>query len=93
MNTPATCTAITIVDAAIAMNAASEIIAFYQSTQLLTPAQLGPIFVKQWMDSPPHRAIVLGQAFDSSELGMGCAHGRGSTGLNVVLCVGVAGRP
>lgn len=74
-------------------DSASEIIAYYESTQLMTPAQLGPIFVKQWMDSPPHRAIVLGQAFDSSELGMGCAHGKGRTGLNIVFCVGVAGRP
>ena len=62
-------------------------------SQSLTPAQLAPLFVQQWIDSPPHRAIVLGEALNASELGVGCAHGKDADALNFTLCAGMTGRP
>jgi uncharacterized protein YkwD len=70
-----------------------EIIAAQQRSAVLTAAQYAPIFVQQWMDSPPHRAIVLGESLNATELGVGCAHGLDARGLNFTLCVGDTGKP
>ncbi len=70
-----------------------EILAAQQRSQDLTPAQLAPMFVRQWLDSPPHRAIVLGEALDASELAVGCAHGKDREALNFTICIAMTGRP
>ena len=69
-----------------------EVLAAQIRSQDLTAAQLAALFVQQWMDSPPHRAIVLGEALDATQLGVGCAHGKNSEGLNFTLCDGMTGR-
>ena len=60
---------------------------------VVAPPQFAPIFVQQWMDSPPHRSIVLGESLNATEMGAGCAHGIDARGLNFTLCVGMTGRP
>ncbi|RLT34722.1 MAG: CAP domain-containing protein [Chloroflexi bacterium] len=70
-----------------------EVLAAQQRSDNLTVAQLAPRFVQQWMDSPPHRAIVLGEALDASELGVGCAHGKDREALYFTLFLGMTGRP
>lgn len=70
-----------------------EIIAAQQRSAVVAPPQFAPIFVQQWMDSPPHRSIVLGESLNATQLGTGCAHGIDGRGLNFTLCVGMTGRP
>lgn len=47
-------------------------------------------FVQQWLDSPPHRAIILDTTF--TQIGVGCAQGRLSN-LAALYCVGMTGKP
>lgn len=70
-----------------------EVLAAWQRSDALTPAQLAPLFVRQWLDSPPHRAIVLGETLAATELAVGCAHGKDALALNFTLCVGMTGKP
>lgn len=70
-----------------------EIIAAQQRSAVVAPPQFAPIFVQQWMDSPPHRSIVLGESLKATEMGTGCAHGLDARGLNFTLCVGMTGKP
>jgi uncharacterized protein YkwD len=50
-------------------------------------------FVRMWMESAPHRAIVLGESLNATEIGAGCANGRTSSGQTTIYCVGMTGRP
>ncbi|MSQ36542.1 MAG: CAP domain-containing protein [Dehalococcoidia bacterium] len=47
-------------------------------------------FVQQWLDSPPHRDIILATSF--TEFGAGCAQGR-LNNLTALYCVGMTGKP
>lgn len=52
-----------------------------------------PKFVQMWMDSPPHRSIIMTEdpKFQFTEAGYGCAIST-VNGTNI-YCVGVTGRP
>jgi len=49
--------------------------------------------VQMWMDSPPHRSIIMTEdpKFQFTEAGYGCAIST-ANGTNI-YCVGVTGRP
>lgn len=49
-----------------------EIITAQQRNAVVAAPQFAPIFVQQWMDSPPHRSIVLVESLNANELGAGC---------------------
>ncbi|MGE0229111.1 MAG: CAP domain-containing protein [Dehalococcoidia bacterium] len=53
----------------------------------------GPELVTAWMESPPHRAIILGRDYAFTGLGVGCATGVDPSGLNAVVCVALLGAP
>lgn len=48
-------------------------------------------FVQMWMDSPPHRAIIMSEDIAFEEIGMGCVIST-SNGTEI-YCVGVTGKP
>ena len=52
-----------------------------------------PKFVQMWMDSPPHRSIIMTEdpKFQFTEAGYGCVIST-ANGTNI-YCVGVTGRP
>ena len=52
-----------------------------------------PKMVQSWMDSPPHRSILMTEdpKFQFTEAGFGCAIST-SNGTEI-YCVGVTGRP
>ncbi len=70
-----------------------EIIASRTFSGSLNVANEAGEFVRMWMESAPHRAIVLGESLNATEIGAGCANGRTSSGQTTIYCVGMTGRP
>jgi uncharacterized protein YkwD len=70
-----------------------EVIAARTFTGAWSPATEAPKFVQMWMDSPPHRSIIMTEdpKFQFTEIGVGCVI---ETGGGVgIYCIGVTGKP
>lgn len=70
-----------------------EVLISRGSSDPLGVERVAPQLVEAWMDSPPHRDIILGSEFAFTGLGVGCATGIDARGLNAVVCVGLVGAP
>ncbi|MGE0228577.1 MAG: CAP domain-containing protein [Dehalococcoidia bacterium] len=70
-----------------------EVIVSRSTSLELSIAGDGPELVTAWMESPPHRAIILGRDYLFTGLGVGCATGVDGNGLNAIVCVALLGAP
>ena len=70
-----------------------EIIASRTFSGPIVPASDAAQFARMWMESSPHRAIVLGELLNATEIGTGCANGRTAAGQTTIYCVGLTGHP
>lgn len=70
-----------------------EVIVSRGTSEALSVERDAPQLVTAWMESPPHRDIILGKDFAFTGLGVGCATGVDRSGLNTVVCVGLVGAP
>jgi uncharacterized protein YkwD len=67
-----------------------EIIAWTSTSEALDVERETTALMKLWLNSPPHYEIIVGAFID---LGVGCALGKDSGGLDLVMCVGMTGIP
>jgi uncharacterized protein YkwD len=67
-----------------------EVLAAHSVSAALSADAEAARFVQQWMDSAPHRAIILDGSY--TQIGVGCATGRLGN-LSALYCVGMTGRP
>lgn len=70
-----------------------EVIASRSTSEVLDVPQDTAVLVQAWLDSPPHREIIMGKDFAFIDVGVGCATGRDADGLNLVICVALTGVP
>lgn len=70
-----------------------EVIASAATSEALNVPHDTNVLMQAWLNSPPHRSIIMGDEFAFSDLGVGCAVGRNSGGLNLVMCVAMMGVP
>ncbi len=70
-----------------------EVLASIARTEVLEVGRDAGILVQSWIDSAPHYAIIMGVDFAFTELGTGCALGPYRDGMNMLLCVALAGQP
>jgi uncharacterized protein YkwD len=70
-----------------------EVIASAANSEPLEVERDTEVLLDTWMNSPPHRDLLMGKDFAFTDLGVGCAVGHDPTGLNLVLCVAMTGQP
>jgi uncharacterized protein YkwD len=70
-----------------------EVLVSRGTSQALDVGRDAPQLIAGWMQSPPHRDIILGAQFLFTGLGVGCATGVDAAGLNAVVCVAMLGAP
>ncbi len=70
-----------------------EVIASRSTSEALDVPQDTAVLVQAWLNSPPHRKIIMGKDFAFIDVGVGCATGRDADGLNLVICVALTGMP
>ncbi|HRC63222.1 MAG: CAP domain-containing protein [Dehalococcoidia bacterium] len=70
-----------------------EVIVSRGSSEGLNVPHDAPELVTAWMNSPPHRDIIIGKDYSFVALGVGCATGIDRAGLNTVVCVAMLGTP
>jgi len=70
-----------------------EVLISRGSSEPLSVGHDAPQLVAAWIDSPPHRDIILGNEFAFTGLGVGCATGLDPRGLHAIVCVGLVGAP
>jgi uncharacterized protein YkwD len=69
----------------------AEVIGMVANTEALAVQRDADGILATWMNSAPHRAIILGGEY--SDGAIGCAAGTTSDGFNAVYCVGLTGAP
>lgn len=70
-----------------------EVIASAATSEALDVPRETGVLVDTWLNSPPHRDIIMGTNIAFEDLGVGCATGHDSGGLNLVVCVAMTGQP
>jgi len=70
-----------------------EVIASRATSEPLNVSADTAVLLQTWLDSPPHRDILMGADFAFTDLGVGCAVGKDASGLNLVICVAMTGMP
>lgn len=70
-----------------------EVLVARGTSEPLDVARDVPQLIAGWMQSPPHRDIIVGPQFAFSGMGVGCATGIDRSGLNSVVCVAMLGAP
>jgi uncharacterized protein YkwD len=68
-----------------------EVLAARTFTGQWSVATEAPKFVQMWIDSPPHRAIILSENISFTEIGVGCVIAT-RNGVEI-YCAGETGRP
>jgi uncharacterized protein YkwD len=70
-----------------------EVIASAANSEPLDVQRDTGVLMQVWLNSAPHRAILMSTEFAFADLGPGCATGRNPGGLNLVVCVAMTGQP